>query len=170
MQQVRILGWCWLAILAAVLVPAIGADKTKARVVVPIQATNYLGGEPAYILTGSALRALIVPAWGGRLVEYSLNSENVLAESTSLPNSASNGGLRFGYECSLEPWTIASGSQPEEPGHCDAAPFANLGLRVKEKTPNGRGCFWSRNSLLNLNPATSALRSECGIGPKPKRR
>jgi hypothetical protein len=62
--------------------------------------TNYLGWDNCFFLSGSAVRAVIVPNAGGRIVQYSLNGENVLFERLGQPSARADLG---GYQCDVGP-------------------------------------------------------------------
>jgi hypothetical protein len=72
-----------------------------------VQLKTYLGWENSLVLNASGVEAIIVPAIGGRITQYSLNGENVIFES---PGSAGK-TLAYtktnfwvgGYQCDIGP-------------------------------------------------------------------
>jgi hypothetical protein len=107
-----------------------------------VERTNYLGWNNSYILSGSAVRAVVVPAAGGRIFNYSLNGQNVLFEGaashalTSLDRN--NPAPSVGYQCDIGPEIRPI---PEHTGlwlgPYTAEPTEDFGVELKS-SPDGK--------------------------------
>ena len=114
-------------LVALVVSPASqAAGKKQTPVVGQVQTTNYLGWEQSFVLTGSALRTVVVPQAGGRILEYSINDENVLLPPPDAASAPVLGERKAGYHCTIGP----------DPG--GTASLAPLWTNPSRATPLGR--------------------------------
>ncbi len=72
-----------------------------------VQLKTYLGWENSLVLNASGVEAVIVPAIGGRITQYSLNRENIIFENPvsagkTLANTKTNFSVG-GYQCDIGP-------------------------------------------------------------------
>src|SRR6266542_1863092 len=72
-----------------------------------IQVKSYLGWDGSVHLNSAGLQAVIVPAIGGRITEYSVNRENIIFEEpSSAGKTLANSKTDFwvgGYQCDIGP-------------------------------------------------------------------
>lgn len=147
MQRVALLTLC-LALVNPVASSPLAAAEPKA-VAAPrrVQSTNFLG-QPAFALTGSALQAVVVPNLGGRLLEYSINGENVLLDSFgTLPLAPT--AIAPGYQCDIGPELRGIPSHDRLwTGPWDAKPLGNVGLKVTSERDLGLGVQLEKEFLV----------------------
>jgi hypothetical protein len=122
-------------ILVAVAANSDGSSPAKSTG--GVVSTNYLGWENSFVLTGSTIRAVIVPALGGRILQYALNGENVLYEGPNSMRISAAIGLDSqigGYQCDIGPEIRGiPAHQRLWSGPYDAKPSEEFGVALKSE-------------------------------------
>jgi hypothetical protein len=132
MPQIQLL--TLVLLLWALLAPA-GAAPAKTLAPAQVQTTNHLGWTNAWSLTGSAVRAVVIPQLGGRIVEYSLKGQNILYVPPGA-NAQAAEPVSAGYQCDLGPELRPIPPHPDLwTGPYVSSRIGAVGVRLRAESP-----------------------------------
>jgi hypothetical protein len=128
--------------------------KPSAQPKSDVERTSYLGWDNSFVLSGSAVRAVIVPQAGGRIFEYSLNGQNILFQGPAAHATASlelgRPAPAVGYQCDLGP--EIRGLQPHDGlwvGPYAVEPLEELGVELKSAADSSLGIQLEKEIMID---------------------